>query len=385
MEELSPIQDVDEIPVMQRASLLRAQELYQNDPLLVLLKDRLALNSFMLLAIGIVVGSVFFYGLYILPGTGHGLANQPLFAVLEIATATLLLIAYLWLPEIVATLFHTLWSTGVLKEPVSGEDATTFYAHFCKELQKWMNQPVWPIGAAVFIIIYLLNRFIVSGPPFLNYVPFWLQLTTAVIDGLIAYTAVLSIIRLLIALIAMNRIFHLFTIYINPLHPDDVGGLGIMGSIVWLSVCIMLATTLSFLQTIELLTHRSIFSSTLDLLVLIVVYIVVTPVVILGWLVTPHGVMVKARDAVLKPLVDEFAAILDHPQQLTKEDVTSILADNDRLSAIKRRYDLIIDMFPIWPIEVKQIRRIIATLTLPALLSVIPNIIDFVNLILKRM
>ncbi|GCE31692.1 hypothetical protein KDA_71760 [Dictyobacter alpinus] len=385
MEVQSSIQDVEGIPFTKRASLLRAQDLYQNDPLLVLLKDRLALNSFLLLVIGIVISSVCFYVFYSLPGTGHGLANQPLFAVLEIATATLFLVAYLWLPEMVATLFHQLWSTEILKGPVNGDDADLFYAQFIKGLLKWVNHPLWTIGTLVFVIIYLLNRFFVGGPPFLSYIPLWLQLVTVVFDGMIAYTAIMTIMRLLVAMIALNRIFHLFTIHINPLHPDDVGGLGIMGSLVWLSVCIMLASTLTFVQTIELLTYRSIFSSTLDLLVLIIAYAVVTPNVILGWLITPHTFMLKVRDEILKPLIDEFDTIVNHPQAFAKDDVAGITADNNRLTAIKQRYDLIVDIFPTWPLEVKQIRRIVATLTLPAVISLIPNIINVVNFILKRL
>jgi hypothetical protein len=253
------------------------------------------------------------------------------------------------------------------------------YTKFIQDLSFWMNRPLWPIGTFIFIIIYLVNRYLVNGPPFLSYVPLWLQLVTAVLDIIIAYNAIMCIIRLLITLFFSNRLFRSFTIHVKPLHPDGAGGLGVMRNIVWFSVIIIMATTLTFFNTIQLTTDRNTFSSSLDIIGLIAAYVILTPSLILGWLILPHSLMLKERDKVLKPFMDEFQAITEHPQNLEMAETASILADNDRLSAITHRYSLINDSFPKWPLEVSQIRRLIATLSIPAFLTLIPYIINFIT------
>jgi hypothetical protein len=283
------------------------------------------------------------------------------------------------MPDTIAQLFNTLWDEDVLDQSKDNQNVATSYTKFIKDLTFWMNRPFWPIGTLIFIIIYLVNRYLVNGPPFLIYVPLWLQLVTAALDVIIAYNAILCIIRLLITLVFANRLFRSFTIHVKPLHPDGAGGLGVMRNIVWFSVIIIVATTWTFFNTIQLMTNRNTFSSTLDIIALIATYVILTPTLILGWLLMPHSLMLKERDKALKPLVDEFQAITEHPQTIEKAETASILADNDRLSAIKHRYSLINDSYPIWPLEVSQIRRLIATLSIPALLSLIPSIIDFIT------
>jgi len=381
MEENTRLQQADSELLIDSGNkiTLLPSEIYRNDPWMLLFREKLSLKNWFSLIIFVLLSIICFYGLYILPGTGQKLANQPPFALLETVTATLFYIAYLWMPDTIAQLFNTLWYDDVLDQSIDSQIVATSYTKFIKDLSFWMNRPLWPIGTLIFIIIYLVNRYLVNGPPFLTYVPLWLQLVTAVLDVIIAYSAILCIIRLLITLVFANRLFSSFTIHVKPLHPDGAGGLGVMRNVVWFSAIIIVATTLTFFNTIQLMTNRNTFSSTLDIIALIAAYVILTPSLILGWLIMPHSLMLKERDKALKPLVDEFQAITEHPQTIEKAETASILADNDRLSAIKHRYSLINDSFPIWPLEVSQIRRLIATLSIPALLSLIPFIIEFIT------
>lgn len=381
MEENAQIQQVDpELPIDNANNIiLLPSDLYRNDPWMVLLREKLSLNNWASLITIVLLSILCFYGLYRLPGTGQRLINQPLFALLETTTATLCYIAYLWMPDTIAQLFNTLWYDDVLDQSIDTQNVAKSYTKFIQDLSFWMNRPLWPIGTFIFIIIYLVNRYLVNGPPFLAYVPLWLQLVTAVLDIIIAYNAIMCIIRLLITLFFSNRLFRSFTIHVKPLHPDGAGGLGVMRNIVWFSVIIIMATTLTFFNTIQLTTDRNTFSSSLDIIGLIAAYVILTPSLILGWLILPHSLMLKERDKVLKPLVDEFQAITEHPQNLEMAETASILADNDRLSAITHRYSLINDSFPKWPLEVSQIRRLIATLSIPAFLTLIPYIINFIT------
>lgn len=365
---------------------LDPRDLYRNDPWMLLFRERLSLNNWRSLAILVIVSICCFYGLYQLPGTGHGLDNQPLFALFETMTATLFYISYHWLPDAIAKLFNTLSDKDVLSECVDAQqDVAIAYAKFRDDFLFWINGPVWSAGTLIFILLYLIIRSVEKGPPFLMQIPLWLQLVTAALDGIIAYYAFMSVIRLFISLIFANRLFRSFKIRVKPLHPDRVGGFGVMRYIVWISVLIILATTLTFFETIQLSTNPNRLSSTLDTIVLIAAYVILTPTLILGWLILPHLLMLNARNTALKPLVDEFQAITQYPQAVTQAETASILAENDRLSAIKQRYSLIWDTFPTWPLEITQVRRLVAALSLPALISLIPSIVDLVNFITQRL
>ena len=50
---------------------------------------------------------------------------------------------------------------------------------------------------------------------------------------------------------------------------------------------------------------------------------------------------------------------------------SSIVAGTSRLAALKQRYDLVQETFPIWPVEVQDLHRLVATGSLPALLPLL--------------
>jgi hypothetical protein len=362
-------------------AILHAQDIYRNDPLMILLREKVILNNLQLLICMVILSFIYFCGLYILPDTGHGLVNQPLFALLETITATFFFVAYLWIPDSVILLFNTLRANGVLDQAVNGEGTSEAYAKLLKDLSFWMSRVWWPIAALVFVAIYLGTRYVTKGPPFLDYVPSWLQIVTALLDVVIAYIALMGIVRILITLAFTNKLFLSFTLRVRPLHPDGAGGLGTMWGIVWLSALVMLGTTLLFFITIQLTINSSTLASTLDSIMLIALYVILTPLLILGWFILPHSLMLGARDKVLRLLADDFRRAIEGMQSLDGKGAKEILEENERFAAIKSRYDLLRDNFPTWPMEIGQVRRLVATLTLPALISLVPYIVSVVNFI----
>ena len=62
-------------------------------------------------------------------------------------------------------------------------------------------------------------------------------------------------------------------------------------------------------------------------------------------------------------------------------DTASIVAGTERLLALQDRYKLLRDTFPVWPLEIMQMRRLGIVLILPALLSLLPTLLD---LFMKR-
>src|SRR5258708_34502616 len=79
-----------------------------------------------------------------------------------------------------------------------------------------------------------------------------------------------------------------------------------------------------------LLDNNHIYSRTAALL-LALLYLMLAPSLLLGWILLPHHVMQEARDAVLQPLANEFQSALVDTSPKGKEDAAALKAETDRL------------------------------------------------------
>ncbi len=355
-------------------------QVYEYDPLAVLFREKLHMNRFLTFIILFLITFGCFYALYVLPGVKARLVNQATFALLETTTACLFYAAYIWLPNAVTFPFHALKENGVVDNSLQEYEKN--YKSFLSRIEKWPA----PILSLLFTLLYLLYRYSTDGPPFLGHVPILLQFFTAFIDGLIGYCAFMSIIHLSISMLFVNRLFS-HDIHVKPLHPDGCGGLGVMHRILWITVAIILATTLTFFETIEISVANNIPSSPLDAVMLTAAYLILTPSLLAGWLVLPHYWMLKARQVALLPLANEFQHLVNNSQLVMQKDTSQILADTDRLSAIKRHYDMLSGIFPTWPVEIGQLCNMIAALSLPVLIPLFPyiaNMFKFIGTLLPK-
>jgi len=114
-----------------------------------------------------------------------------------------------------------------------------------------------------------------------------------------------------------------------------------------------------------------------EMLLLGAMYVILTPALLLGWLVFPHRVMVRARDEALQPLVDEFQQALTQSLLSVGHDIRSAIAGTRQLAALKQRYDLVRDTFPTWPLEISALGRVGVTVVLPLILPLITSLISF--------
>ncbi len=154
------------------------------------------------------------------------------------------------------------------------------------------------------------------------------------------------------------------------LHPDGSGGLGSLGHILWISVGMMFVISLLFLA----ITQRLI--SPVLIIVITVTYLVFILALVIGWLVLPHRVMLQARKELLQPITDEFEQAVKETLSSITGDTATIEAGTDRLNALQDRYKLLRNNFPVWPLQVRQMRRLVIALILPILLSFIPTLLE---------
>jgi hypothetical protein len=343
--------------------IITPQELY--DPLLVLLKGKLRLNDWWVIA---GVGFVSLAGLY-------GWMLVRVFNPLQVLVGSLIAPSwigiYLFLPTSIAALFNHLWENGVIGSVRAESQEFLSYQAFVDKRACFIRSRWWTIGALLFLSLYWLYRiFFAQDLP--ASASIWLQFPVIVIYSLIGYAGFLSILWLLCTVVSINQLFHRFIIQIKPLHPDGSGGLGPLNQFFWIAtalivigICAVIA--LSPGQKMDL---GFIFAG-------ITSYLIAIPALVAAWLALPHHVMLHARNELLQPLAEEYERAIRETMPSTRDETAAVVAGTERLAALQKRYEQIHNSFPTWPIELVQMRRLALVLILPILLSLLPSLLDF--------
>lgn len=363
---------------------LSSQMLYQHDPLFVLLKDKLHLNNLWIVTGAIVLpGGVFLiWWLTWADKVRLWTPDNTLVILLQtFIIFPLLIFIYLLIPSSISDLFNTLKANGVIGEHRDYQPGTETYGLFVQKLIVWMNTRWWTATAFVISFSYAFFRLLVLEPKSPSPVPYGLRVSAIIMYLPAIYATFMSVVRLLLALIFTNWLFNLFTIQVKPLHPDGSGGLGSLGRILWLSVVIMLWDALLF--SAAFISSNLRWFSLPEMALLGAIYLALTPSLLIGWLVLPHRMMLKAREKALQPLADEFRQALMQSMSSTEHNTHKIIAVTNHLVALKQRYDLVRDTFPTWPLEINKVSRVVITAILPALLPLIlpltASLISFVG------
>ncbi len=367
----------DESPTS--SSTLSAQQFYQRDPLLVLLKDKLRLNDLWIIA-GIVVfpGSFFLFSWFGWTSKGRFWTTGDTLSALLLTffLFPLLFMIYLLVPASIAGLFNSLRTNGVIGKHRGHQPGVKTYENFVHQMVSRMDNSWWTVVILVIVAFYALYRLLLLEPLSSSPVPYWMRVSAIVLYLPLMYATGMSVVRLLLALFFTNWLFYLFTIQVKPLHPDGSGGLGALGRILWVSVGIMLWEAL-LLSAAWLSRNLNWFSSP-EMILLSTIYVTLTPALLIGWLVFPHRVMVRARDEVLQPLADEYQHALMQSLSSVEHDTRTIVAETRRLAPLKQRYDLVRSTFPTWPLEIDALGRLVVTVILPLLIPLIASLISLV-------
>jgi hypothetical protein len=198
--------------------------------------------------------------------------------------------------------------------------------------------------------------------------PLWLRFIMIFVFSVTGYTGMLGIVWLLTMVVATNRLFHVFTIRVKPLHPDGSGGLGVFNRFLWISI------TLVIIGVCFVLGSRSL--NIFFILAAIVSYLITVPLLLIAWLALPHHVMVQARNELLRPLTDEYERALSETMLGAMGDTAAINEGTERLVALQKRYEQVRNSFPTWPVEIIQLRGLMTLLILPLLFALLPLFVD---------
>ncbi len=207
---------------------LTPQQFYQGDPWLVFVKDKLHLDNIWNIAIFFVISIINNFSFTTISQDYHpatSLLDTLHLLLLSVAFTSFYLI-YLLLPTFMSETFDTLRANGVIGAYRQKSSKSISYESFVKNLLAWTNSRWWlAIIAMITVLFWLIWEFI----RFPQY-PLFLTILAFLVEEMIGiYIICFIIIRVVLLLMFINRLFLLFTIQVKPLHSDGSGGLGSLG------------------------------------------------------------------------------------------------------------------------------------------------------------
>ena len=363
-------QEVDDPKIVYPAKI------YAHDQLQVLLKDTARINDYAVIAaVGAFTALVFFGLGALLHIQYYGQWQYIVSALVQaVIVFPLIMLLYLQMPKSMSNLFNVIQSNGVIEQPRDTPPNAwpRSYEEFVQTYTEFASHRRWTIFALLFVGIYLLYRVAViflnpdlQTPNLLTF-----QIVNALNNVIIVYCTTLAVAWLIAGLLYSNKLFKRFCFHLTPLHPDGCAGLGQMENALWMSALLIAGLGIgAIFMNNAFLTGKFTPFSLGEAVVVGLIYIALIPTLLLGWTLVPHQVMLDGRDEVLQPLADKFKSNISAGTPTDGEASAAIKEDTDKLSELKRRYDLLDDTFPLWPTQ--HFLRHIATLGIPAIITFI--------------
>ncbi|GHO81871.1 hypothetical protein KSD_96420 [Ktedonobacter sp. SOSP1-85] len=366
---------------------LSARQLYRHDPLLFLLKERLHLRNLWMSVGAMLLPGIVYLVWWLLWGSKFSSGWNPgTISSILIQTFALfpsLFFIYDCIPNAIAKTFNTLYTDDVIgkyrKDPADREA----YARFKQQVVYWMDNNWWTATIIVVIILYaLLRLFLRELPDRHDLLPLMVRTVVVIIYVPLMFATGMSVIRLVLALIFVNRLFYLFKLQIKPALADGSGRLRSLERLLWLCVSIMLWVAILLAAMI---LGRNVGGLTFpEVFLLGAIYILLIPTLLIGWLIFPHRMMVKARDEALQPLAIEYQQALMLSLSPKTQDTQGVAAEILHLETLKKRYDLVYNSFSVWPLETHTLSSAGVTVILPVILPLIfPFIVSFISFLLQ--
>lgn len=368
MDAEEPIQQKAGSPVSS-PPLLTAQQCYHGDPWLVFVKDTLHLDTVWSTAIFFVCSITFNFSYVAFLQDYHpttSLLDALRLFALSVAFTSLYSI-YVLLPGLMADTLNTLVENGVIGNPRPTHFHSPSYESIVNDLGTWTNGWWWLVLIAIITVVYLPVYVFIQRP----HLPFFWTVPGFLIGGMPGiYIICFILVRIVLLFVFINRLFSRLTLQVKLLHADGSGGLGSLGRIGWISVVMILALSLALLAV----TQRLL--TTPGIVMLAALYLLCILALVIGWLALPHHWMLLARQEFLQDITNEYQQAVEAAKPSLKGDTTAIEAGTKRLSALQDRYKLLRDTFPVWPLEIVQMRRLGVAFIVPALLSLLPSLLD---------
>ena len=356
-----------------------AQEFCQRDLLFRLLNERLRLQpSKVALITAILTCAALWTELSLagMPFSQSGfLVSFQAFVIFPLAV-----ILYFAVPEFLAKPFAILEKSESMDE--SSVHAGGSYGLFREKMISSVDNFAW-LGLAVLMVVYYwyyrLFTNVPSDPSRLlpAEIRVWMRIVLLLMYSPLLYMGVLTLGRVLVGLLFIGRFFQSFRIKVNAMSPDGAGGIGFVGQM--LVVSALIATAFGAAATGLVYVNLAAGNNPLgrlEIVILGLIYLILTPLLFDSLMWAPHRAMLRAREEALKPLAEEYQKVSAQRIRSGKGSVEAIKSKTDHLLEIKRQYELIRDSFPVWPLDTRSLRSLLATSIIPAVSTLFSGFIS---------
>lgn len=287
------------------------------------------------------------------------------------------ILLYFLIPKFIATPFIQMQDA----ESVNSTQGDN-YDVFLYKIKDAISGPVWVILAILSVSFYWGYRLFAHVPGDLTSqidvpeIRIGIRLALLIIYTPPFYMIILTICRTLVGLIMIGRLFRFYKVTVDPINPDDAGGIGYVGNMLIIGVLVAtafgaVAIGLAYFTIAggSMVNRLNMFLRP-EVILLSSIYLILTPLLFYSLLWSPHKALLRARDEILHPLADEFQ--LESSKQIPKgkSKARSLKSKTDRLYEIKRQYELIRESFPVWPLDTKSLRNLVTTSILPLITTV---------------
>ncbi len=306
--------------------------------------------------------------------------SVPLVSFQAFVIFPLCVVLYFAVPDFLAKPFMILEQSNSIGESLDHEVGS--YSQFREKMISSMGNFAW-MGLAVFTILYYWYYRLFTNVPsdpsqsLPEGIRTGMRIVLLLIYTPLLYMGVLTLGRIFVGIPFIGRFFRSFKIQINPLSPDGAGGIGFVGQMLVTSA--LIATAFGVAATGLVYINLAAGNKPLgrmEVIILGLIYLVLTPFLFYSLLWSPHRALIKAREDALKPLAEEYQQVSMQDLHSKKKNVDAIKSKTDHLIEIKRQYQLIEETFPVWPLDIRSLHSLLATSVLPAVSTLFSGFIS---------
>jgi hypothetical protein len=293
-------------------------------------------------------------------------------AIAAVALTPLAVTIFLTLRELTTRLLKRLDDDGVIEPVASGKKLNQVARDLDDRLDdKWAPTAAFTAVYVTYTAADALNE--LDGP-----LTTLLTAITLVVQAALLYLGVLAVAQVWVTCRAIGELLREreFEVRVQPLHPDGCGGLWPVGHMLSLvlyvaailggaGLCIFLALE----GTPSPLTRRP------EPYLLGVFYAILLPSAFLNLLWRPHQLMLRRRAEILTPVAREFNAAIIPRELPATDDSERLRAKADSPSEIARKFGVLDEACPAWPLRVRRLQSVIATAVLPVAIPIVTAVI----------
>jgi len=287
---------------------------------------------------------------------------------------------YLWQARTLSRIFTQLDEKGVLGRPNS--QAQTENVEKTTAVFRSSTHPIIFLIALILVAGYWGMRITSQSDLYLVHGKYWFEVKWYLPLYIIAwsfalYVMYVALLRQIVFIAELSTLFRKIEIQVNPLDPDEVGGLApvsqlISGTLVFvigfgllISIFILVGHYLRGINVFERPDTLSAFA----------LYVVLAPFCLSVPTLAVRNAMLRARSKILAPITEEFRKIIEQANiadPIFKEQ-------NEHLKELQERYDIIVEAYPVVPLSKSLLRIFSLAASVPYLSGVIPIAIDWLT------